>query len=227
MRNTLTQDAKYLNQIIQEEKGNSLRTFVREIDITIPEDYDNLPYNSCIEKTIKNNANNLETLRVLALNNSKDFKHIFINLYLYSFGLEKTCENLEIKYNENMFKSKNDFNELLSINGKLVQTNKNLSNEIRQKDNKLNKFVYLSVLSNLLLAFYLITGLKTLILHINYTCQISYQIFDLLCQGAYWIFLNLNNFDYNSLRYHHYSILLAMFIFSLLSLCWIRKRKQE
>lgn len=227
MRTTLTQDAKYLNQIIQEEKGNLLRTFVREIDITIPEEYDNLPYNKCIERTIKNNANNLETLRVLALNNSNDFKNIFINLYLYSFGLEKTCENLEIKYNDNMFKSKTDFKELLSINDKLVQTNRKLSNEIKQKDSKLNNFVYLSVLSNLLLAFYLITGINTLFSHINYTCQMIYQIFDLLCQATYWVFVNLKNFDYNLLNYYHYSIILGILILSLLSIYRIRKKKND
>ena len=53
----LTKEQQYFHQVIEEEKKNLLRYYVKNINIVIPTDHEYLSYDKCIEKSIKQNYN--------------------------------------------------------------------------------------------------------------------------------------------------------------------------
>ena len=129
----LTQEQYYLRQVIKEEKNKLLRDYVKNINIVIPKDYEHLPYDRCIKKTIYENYNYKFSLLDTQEQLSEKVLSDIVNLYIYSLSLENICENFEIKYNKNMLKLKKNYDNLVVTNNNLVKTNNNLMIKIEKK----------------------------------------------------------------------------------------------
>ena len=218
----LTKEQQYFHQVIEEEKKNLLRYYVKNINIVIPTDHEYLSYDKCIEKSIKQNYNYKFLVLDTKEHLSEKVLSDIVNLYIYSLSLENICENLEINYNKNMLKSKKDCNDLFDINNNLVKNNKTLMKKLEQKHNYLNILLF----TNLFLLFYMIFGIDNLFLHINYFYYAISEIINLSSQVFYWIYINCCNFDYSFLQYNFEGITICLILISIFLFIFI-KYKQE